>query len=526
MKSFSFQTISLKNNKAIVPNCLRFLFVLFALGFGMFAADGRRDANAQNTIAKPQTTGNFRIGERLTYNFSFEKFGNVAYAEIYAASQGKLGERNAVELRSKIKTLNLFSAAFYMFDESRTTFAATDTGLPLYIRNAVNLSVSPQETISNFLVSPTTNYDWLSLIYQVRNTGGIGSFQLQENDKIYSVNFAQTGNERVRTGAGEFETGVSTVTSNFLTEKGITNFRINFSIDEARLPVVIRFKTTKGEFRGEIASIQMLENQPESAPIPTPVTTPRPTVTPTPVPTPAPYIENQPLLPELPFVLGETLEYQLSNNGQKVSTITVQAKERKLFMGEDSLVLTATVTGTEPGSLLFNLNDSIRAQVNPDSLAPQQIEFRFGGSFQSFNQTTIFDQRTGTAMYNGVNRIEIPVGTHSILSLAYAIRSFNLKPSKDLKNPVNDTRVALFIGDKANIVTLRPSVAEIINLKGEPVSAQQISISTGNPQIDLLGLRLWLGNDEKRLPLRLTLGTYQADLISETNIAPKQANNP
>ncbi len=523
MKSFSFQTVSLKNNKAIVPNYLRFLFVLFALGFGVFAIVGWKNISAQSQImvAKPQAAGNFRVGERLTYNFSFEKFGNVAYAETYVASQGKLGERNAIELRSKVKTLDLFSAAFYMFDESRTTFAATDTGLPLYIRNASNESISPQETISNFLVSPTTNYDWLTLIYQARNTGGIGSFQLQENDKIYNVNFAPTGNERVRTGAGEFETAVSTVTSNFLTEKGITNFRINFSVDEVRLPVVIRFKTTKGEFRGEIASIQMLENQPETAPTPTPVTSPRPIITPTPVPTPTPYIENQPLLPELPFVLGETLQYQLSNNGQRVSLITVQAKERKLFMSEDSLLLTATVTGTEPGNLLFNLNDTIRAQVNPDSLVPQQIEFKFGGAFQPFNQTTVFDQRTGMAVQNGTNRIQLPVGTHSILSLAYAMRSFNLKPSKNLKHPVNDTKVAMFINDESYVVVLRPSNAEIINMKGEPVSAQQISISTGNPQIDMLTLRVWLSNDEKRLPLRLTLGTYQADLISETNIAPK-----
>ena len=521
MKPFSFQTCFLKKPKNIVSDYPRFLLLLFAFGMCALAAFGWNHISAQTAAVKAQAPTNFRIGERLTYNFSFEKFENVAYAETYVVSQGKLGEKNAVELRSKIKTLNLFSAAFYMVDESRTTFVSAETGLPLYIRGTSNDSVLPKETINNFLINSTTSYDWLSLVYQVRNTGGIGSFPLQENDKAYNVNFSPTGNERVKTGAGEFETSISTVQSNFLTEKGITNFRINFSVDEMRLPVVIRFKTAKGEFRGEIASIQLIDNQTETNPTPTPATTPRPIVTPTPVPTPPPYIENQPLLPELPFVLGETLQYQLANNGQRISLVTLQAKERKLFGGEDSLLLTAIVTGTEPGNMLFNLNDKITAQVNPDSLAPQQIELKFGGGFQTFNQTTAFDQKNGTAIFNGVNRIEVPVGTHSILSLAYAIRAFNLKPSKDPKNPVNDTRVAVFIGEKAYVVTLRPSTAEIINLKGEKISAQQITVMTGNPLIDALGLKIWLSNDEKRTPLRLTAGAYQADLVTETNLSPK-----
>lgn len=521
MKSFSFQTVNLNNHKTANLKYLGVLPAVFALILSVFAGFDLKDVSAQSAPAKIQNTTHFRIGERLTYNFSFEKFGNVAYAETYVVSQGKLGEKNAVELRSKIKTLDLLSAAFYFLDESRTTFASAETGLPLYIRNTSNESALPKEKVNNFLVTGTTNYDWLTLIYQVRNTGGIGSFQLQENDKVYNVNFTPAGSERVRTGAGEFETAVSAAQSSFFTDMGITNFRINFSVDEARLPVLIRFKTAKGEFRGEIASIQMLDGQPEASPAPTPAQTPRPVSTPTPAPTPPPYVENQPLLPEFPFVLGETLQYQLANNGQRFALVTIQAKERKLFMNEDSLLLTATVTGTEPGNQLFNLNDAIRAQVNPDSLAPQQIEFKFNGSFQAFNQTTRFDQRNGTAVQNGTERIDIPVGTHSILSLAYAIRSFNLKPSKDAKNPVNDTRVAMFINDKAYVVTLRPSTAEIINLKGEKISAQQISVSTGNPLIDALNLRVWLSNDEKRTPLRLTLGTYQADLVTETIITPK-----
>ena len=194
-----------------------------------------------------------------------------------------------------------------------------------------------------------------------------------------------------------------------------------------------------------------------------------------------------------------------------VGIVQLQAKERKQVAGQDSLLLTATVTGTDTPQTVFQLSDSIQAQVNPESLAPRQIELKLSGALSRFNQQTTFDQRRGLATSSKGSQAEIPVGTHSILSLAYAIRSFNLKPSKDLTNPVNDTRVAVFLDDKAYVFTLRPSDADLINLQGEKVSAQLISVSTGNPAIDQYGLRLWLSNDKKRLPLRLTFGTYQAD---------------
>ena len=63
----------------------------------------------------------------------------------------RIGEKDAVELRSKIKTNELVSA-FYLIDETRTTYAASDSGLPLYVRKTSNAEVTPKETVSNYLV--------------------------------------------------------------------------------------------------------------------------------------------------------------------------------------------------------------------------------------------------------------------------------------------------------------------------------------------------------------------------------------
>jgi hypothetical protein len=497
---------------------LSLVFALLALPL-FFIVQNFQSVSAQNSV-KIQTLSPtpFRIGERLTYNVSFEKFNNAAYAEIYAVSRGKLGEKDAVELRSKIKTNELVSAAFYMLDDSRTTYAASDSGLPLYIRKICNSGLEPKETISNFLVNQTAYNDLLTVIYQARNAGGNGTFSFQEDDKIYNAVFTNSGAAQIKlkTGAGEFETSVSNVQSDYLTEKGISNLRINFSSDEAHIPVLIQFKTAKGDFRAELASVQMVESETNTEPTPIPAPTPiRVIPTPKPIATPTPYIDNQPLADELPFSLGETLEYQVSTNGRTLGTVTLQVAGRKQIAGEDSLILTAMVTETQPQQQILKLNDSIRAQVNPLSLAPQQIELKLNGFLAAYSQKVIFDQRKGIAASNAARQIDIPVGTHSILSLAYAIRSFNLKPSKDLTNPINDTRVAVFLDTKAYVFTLRPSNADIINLQGEKISAQLINISTGNQNIDQYNLRIWLSNDSKRLTLRLMFGSYQADLIAE-----------
>lgn len=518
MKIFKLQTSGLKIRYKLVSQNLRAAIVLFSF-FGISFLSfwiGEKSA-AQESARTPAT--NFRVGERLTYNFSFERFKDVAYAELFVASRGKLEGRDAVELQSKFKTVNLLSAAFYLIDETRTTFVSTESGLPLYSRKVSNAGVLPQEEIKNYLITPATNFDLLTMLYQTRNTGGIGNFQFQENGRVYNINFTPTGNERVKTDAGDFETVITTVQSDFLTENEIKELRINFSVDEQRIPVLLRFKTAKGEFRGSLSSIQVIDETPDATP--TAVQTPVVVSTPKPVATPTPYIENQPLLPELPFVLGETLQYQVSNSGRKIATVTLQAKERKLYLNEDSLLLTATVTGIEPTNQIFGLNDGIRAWVNPETLAPKQIDLKFSGFFAAYNQTTVFDQKSGTAVYDGTNRKEIPVGTHSILSLVYAIRSFNLKPSKDETNPINDTRVAVFLGSQPYVFTLRPANADLITLKGEKVSAQMITVITGNPTVDPQGLRVWLSNDQTRLPLRLSFGTFQADLISQTALGVK-----
>lgn len=480
----------------------------FVMAVGCFFAS---IGGSAQTVVAVQPGSTFRIGEKLTYNVSFGKFPNAGYAETHVVSRGKISGKDAIEIRSKVKTLEMVSAAFFMFDESRTVYAAPDTGLPLYISSLSQDSAIPKETISNYLTQPTTNFDLVTLLFKARESGGIGTFPLFEDETMHNATFATTVSEKVRTAAGEFETMVSTVTSEFLTANGFKDLKVNFSTDEFRVPVQIRFKTAKGEFRALLSGLVVPE---PDTPTPTPSPTPVKTATPTPKPTATPngYEDNRPIAEELGFQVGESLDYRLTNGGKAVATLNLTARERKQFNNIDMLVLALTVTAVEPDFTGLRVGDSVVARVNPETLAPYALEAKTATPFPGLNPFVAFDQRTGMINFGGAAPVDAPIGTHSIVSLIYAMRSFNLKPSKDKTNPVNDTRVAVFWESKAYVFTLRPSEPEDITLGSEKASAQLITVTTLTKQLDPLTPKVWLSTEE-RVPLRFSLGPYQADLI-------------
>jgi hypothetical protein len=224
---------------------------------------------------------------------------------------------------------------------------------------------------------------------------------------------------------------------------------------------------------------------------------------------------------DLPFALGEMLDYKITNAGTPVGTMRLQAKERTQFQEKDSLLLVADVTGVDGGNQPITPNDRLTARVNPESLAPILMEFNFRGPLSAFSHSEKYDQLSNVTVSGSPTPVEIPVGTHSLLSFLYAVRAFSLHPSKDLSNPVNDTRVAVFWNSKPYIFTLRPSDSEITDATGKKTPAMLVNIVTGDPQLDQLGFKIWLGMDTKHLPLRISLGTYQADLVNVTDSLAK-----
>jgi hypothetical protein len=174
--------------------------------------------------------------------------------------------------------------------------------------------------------------------------------------------------------------------------------------------------------------------------------------------------------------------------------------------------LSAVVTSVEPNSRVLTLGDHVQALVDPETLAPRSVDSHFNSALAALSQAAVFDQRSGQITVAGGQPVEAPLGTHTPLSLIYAMRSFNLVASVNPSAPVNDTRVAVFWGNKTQIFSLRPGKPETIILNGQKVLTQPVMITTGDPQLDALSLKVWLSS-ETRVPLRFTAGTLQADLI-------------
>ncbi|GIU82322.1 MAG: DUF3108 domain-containing protein [Acidobacteria bacterium] len=452
----------------------------------------------------------YRVGEKITYNISFGSVKEAGYAEFFVVSSGKLKGEDAIELQAKFRTMNLLNA-FYPINQTRICYVSAKTGLPLYNRVIFDEEIAPQEKTQNFLETPTVHHNLLTAFYEIRS--GKNGITFQEDGKTYSISWELKSKKKIKTDIGEFNALVLNLRSDFFDELGIRNFQMSLTDDAEKLPILISFRNEKGEFRASIASFQMIKPEPKEppAPVPTPMPTPKP---PPPKPTPTPYIENQPLSTELPFVLGETLSYKLNFRDEEIGTVVLQAKERKQIKEKDSLVLTATVTRIKPQSFL-SAGDTLVSQVEPFVLTP----FGFEAKLKGYSESVSFNQESGLASIQpNTSRIEIPVGTHSLLSLAYAIRTFSFSP---IGNKARDVRVAVFLNKKYYIVTLRPSGQEEINFNGKKVATQVISISANVADFDKLNAKVWLSNDASRLPLRFTVGDFRADLTSVEVILPK-----
>lgn len=456
-----------------------------------------------------------KIGEKLTYTISFNNYDSAAFAEIQAVSRGKMDGRDAIELRGKLVSVDVLRAAFYLWDNSRTTFIDPGTGYPVFIRETDRSGPLPKSTVLDYLKQPAPGLDLLALVYKVREAGGVGSFSLSEGGSVYSFDLTAAGTETVETEAGEFDTTVSTVESEFFSGKNITRFRVNFSNDERHLPVLLRFKTPKGDFVARLAGIQDLSSTPPPTATPTP--TPVVIVTPKPTASPRPYVDNQPLSGDLPFRLGETLEYAVTRSGSLIGKITLSAAERKMFRQADSLHLVAEAVEAGGSNGLFGAGDTFGSWVDPVTLVPLSTELKLTGVLAKYSQQASFDQSAGTVTVPGAAPVQVPVGTHNLLSLAYAVRAFDLRPLIDPTNPGNDTRVAVFAGNESHVITLRPSKTEEIEVQGRKQKAQLISVRTGDPATDRLNIKIWLGTDGRRIPLRFSAGNYAADLVAITN---------
>ncbi len=366
-------------------------------------------------------------------------------------------------------------------------------------------------------------YDLLSALYRVRalplTDGASYLIAVRHEGAEYQAEVKVSGHQTIKTGVGSFGTVVTRLNVKGLHDNDI---RIYFSDDERHVPVLVTSKGRAGEIRAElVASELMVPSKPgEKKAAAPPVTStpdqrfilpPQSTAGTSQPSTTSASDAGNPLPPDLPFKVGEQLNYQvyLANGIQPIGTISFAVRARGRYFNLNGLFLSAAAQTSGAGAQLFPVSDQVNSYVDPTSLLPFRTELNMSEGRHRTNRSYNLDQNRGAAVADNRERVDIPVGTHDLVSLVYAIRTFDLSPQRQ-------NAISILATARPRTLLVKSQRRETIDLNGQKIAALMLTLTTDDPLSDKMQMRMWVGDDSRHLPLRFTavteLGPVRADL--------------
>lgn len=506
------------------------------------AAQGR----ATDVSVGPFNPAPYRVGEHLTYTVSFSNFAVAAHVELSVASRGQLYGREGVELQAHVETVGVISAALYALNNNYFSFVDPETGLPYRARQEIREGARVENLTRDYntppgesaipskqtVAAPSASFDLLSALFRLRALplapGAVYTLSVQNGEAVYNVELRVTGRENLKTNLGSSSAIVTQARVRGNAEADAYKVTVYFSDDERHVPLLITARHRAGEIRAEIASAEILtEAQPVAGapnlaqPAPTepgvvipPATRPGPpaaggataTNGATTAPTPAA------AAPALPFKPGDELNYSffLGNGAQPVGTASFRVRARARYFNRDGLLFSASLQTAGAGATLFPVNDQFSSYVDAVTLLPFRAEQTIAEGPKRARFVVSSDQGSGSALFDDGTRVEVPVGTHDLLSVFFALRSFDLTPG------ARPTQVSLLVNKRPRVLFITPLRRADLLLAGQQIPAVELALRTNDPAGDRFSLRLWVSTDKRRLPLRLTattpLGPVRADL--------------
>ncbi|HEY0407238.1 MAG TPA: DUF3108 domain-containing protein [Pyrinomonadaceae bacterium] len=490
------------------------------LWFHPIAAQQAGTVETVATSASP-----YRVGERLTYHVTFSNFINAAHVELLVAQRGNFFNRDALQLRAHVETAGVVNAALYSINNDYTTYIDPNSGLPFRTQQVIREGGRTTDTSSEYNQPVGTaaipdklrigefpgTYDFISALYRLRalslTEGSIYYFTARNDLDEYAVEFSVIGRQLIKTNVGSFNTIVTQL--RVPKDEAANKFRtrIYFSDDVRHVPVLLTARHPSGEIRIELAGSELPEATTQTTTVTPPVINPTATnLTPT---------GSAPFPSGLPFNAGEQLNFNVSLGAtpQPVGTISLQVRARARYFNRDGIQLGMKAQTTSAAQRLYSLNDQINSYLDPNTLLPFRTELQLQEGRDRTNQVLTIDQDRGNVLTDKGTRIEIPVGTHDMLSVIYALRSFNLTPPKR-------NAVSILINNRPRTLFITSLKREMIDLGGQKIAALQLSLTTDDAQGDKLGLRLWVSEDNRRLPLRIAANTPLGPARADLNIIP------
>ena len=203
----------------------------------------------------------------------------------------------------------------------------------------------------------------------------------------------------------------------------------------------------------------------------------------------------------------------LGGSNTPVGLATFQVRDRSRYFDRDGLYLMVTAETTGAVARLFVAKDTIESYVDPKSLLPYRTVLNLVEGKRRLNQTLTVNQDRGNATTDKGQRIDIPVGTHDYLSFFYVVRTFNLSPSRR-------SAIPMLVDGKSKTIFITAGKRETIELGEKKLSAIALSLTTDDPQTDKYQFRVWISDDRRRLPLRMTCQTELGPLKADLAIVP------
>lgn len=458
-----------------------------------------------DVVTAPFSPLPYQVGERLTYNISFSSFNSAAHAQLQVLARGIFFEREGVQLRAHLATTGIISAALFAMDNDYLSYVDPQTGSPYRSQQIIRDGSREAEAFRDLTGG---NFDLVSALYRMRALplaeGSSYSLLVRGSEnQEYHVELRVKGRQTIKTNVGSFPTFVCEVDVKNDSTADNYNIHIYFSEDQKHVPVLITAKHRAGQVRAELAGSEVL-------PPPIVKASPTPGVV---LPGTQPVSPAAPAgtLTGLPFNVGEQLNYQifLGSVAEVAATATFQVKARGRFFEQEGLFLTTRAQTTNALQRIFVANDLINSYVGVQTLLPYRTEMTLVEGRRRLNQNLNINQDYGSATIQGGGKFDIPVGTHDLVSVFYAVRTMNLTPPKQ-------SAVSLLINNIPKIVFIDALKKETIRIGNQEIPAIQISLKTDDPQPDKYQLRAWISDDRRRLPLRMTaqtpIGQIRADL--------------
>jgi hypothetical protein len=507
------------------------LAVVCNLIFLVLAIVGPSAQSQSDSLSLPFSPVSYLPGERLTYNVSFSNFISAAHVELQVGARGVFFGREGIQLRAHVETTGVVNAALFAINNDYLTYVDPETGLPYRAQQVAREPTRTSNTARAFndpapIPSRLRNgespgvYDLLSAIYRLRALplaeGSSHYLSVKGETEEYQAEVKVSGRQTIKTTVGSFNTLVSQVRVPNNSRANSYHIRIFFSDDERHIPVLITARIGAGELRAELAGSDVVK---PSAPVADPTTPVTPPIArPTPLVPPQPPADSGDSKLDLPFKVGEQLNYQIFLGDIKTSAgnATFQVRARARYFERDAFLFTLRAQTTNAAERLFAANEQITSYIDPKLLLPFRSEMSLAEGSRRLNQILTINQDYGTATSDKGERIEIPIGTHDYLSFFYLARTFNLTPPRR-------NAVSILVNNRPKTLFITSLKREKIQIGSKSIPAIQLSLTTSDPQPDKYLFRVWISDDKRRLPLRLTASTQIGQVRADLAIIPLTA---